>query len=77
MTETEKVDFYNRYQQTIRPKLRHGLETKPLWRRLYWTTGRDSNEYKAGCVEMLEAHFPELFINLSRCINSSTESNLI
>ena len=68
MTEAEKIDFYNRHEVEIHPAIKTKPETKPLWRRLFWTTARDSDEYKAGCVEIFEANFPDLFLKL---INSN------
>ncbi len=64
MNENEKVDFYDLNQQSIHLTIKSNVKTKPLWRRLYWTTGKDSDEYKAGCVDILKAYFPDSFQNL-------------
>ncbi len=64
MTESEKVNFYNLYKSTIHPKIKSQDHTKPLWRRLYWTTVKDSNIYKIGCVDIFITHFPNLYKKL-------------
>ena len=65
MNVSEKVDFYDQNKSSIHPIIKSADETKPLWRRLFWTTGRDSDEYKAGCVDILRTHFPNIFDELS------------
>jgi len=52
MNFSEKVVFYNENRDSIDPKIKTSEKTKPLWRRLYWTTGKNSDEYKAGCVDI-------------------------
>ena len=64
MTQEQKINFYNRHQLTIQPAIKIDPETKPLWRRLFWTTARDSDQYKTGCVDIFKASFPDLFSNL-------------
>ena len=59
MTHQEMVDFYDKNKECIHLKIKSDLLTKPLWRRLFWTTGRDSEEYKAGCVEIYQQHFQD------------------
>ena len=70
MTETEKVDFYNHHKPSIHPVIKSEPNTKPLWRRLFWTTAKNSDEYKSGCVDILKDHFPELFSELKRYNNN-------
>ena len=65
MNQSEKIIFYNKFKDVIHPTIKTHQETKPLWRRLYWTTGRDSDEYKSGCVEILKNKFPILFKELN------------
>ena len=64
MSEIEKVDFYDLHKLIIHPAIKTGPETKPLWRKIFWTTPKDSEQYKAGCVDIFEAHFPDLFMKL-------------
>ena len=64
MNHSEKVDFYNQHKLTIHPAIKTATDTKPQWRRLFWTTARDSDKYKAGCVDIFSAKFPELFDSL-------------
>jgi len=64
MDEREKVLFYDQYRETIHPIIKSKLETKPLWRRLFWTTGRDSDQYKSGCVDIFCEYCPDLFNTL-------------
>ena len=68
MTETEKVEFYNLNKLMIHQKIKTAPETKPLWRRLFWTTGKDSNIYKSGCVDIYIAHFPKSYKRLTNKI---------
>lgn len=64
MQEKEKSNFYDFHKRCIHPVIKSDPETKPLWRRLYWSTGRNSIEYKCGCVDILESNFPYLFDEL-------------
>ena len=64
MNQSEKVLYYNKYKETIHPNIKSGECTKPLWRKLFWTTGRDSDEYKSGCVDIFQEYFNELFHDL-------------
>ena len=64
MDEDEKIIFYNKNKACIHPLIKSYPITKPLWRKLFWTTARDSNAYKKGCVEILEFYFPELIEEL-------------
>ena len=66
MEESEKVILYNMYKQIIHAKIKSDEATKPLWRRLYWTTAKDSNKYKAGCFDIYIYHFPEEFKIISK-----------
>ncbi len=64
MTDSEKVILYDLYRKIIHPLIKSNESTKPLWRRLYWTTGKNSQEYKSGCIDIFKEYFPELFNNL-------------
>ena len=66
MTDKEKLSFYEFHCKCIHPVIKSDPNTKPLWRRLYWSTGKNSNEYKSGCVDILEANFPYLFNELHK-----------
>ena len=61
MTESEKLNFYNLHKSTIHPNIKSQDHTKPLWRRLYWSTAKDSKIYKVGCVDIFMNHFPNLY----------------
>ncbi len=65
MNLTEKVHLYNKNAKSIHQKIKSDPQTKPLWRRLFWTTGRNSDEYKAGSLEIYQEYFPDLFKSLS------------
>ncbi len=71
MTDRDKVIFYNKYQPSIHPLIKSNPDTKPKWRKLFWTTGRDSNQYKVGCVEILKEYFPYLFTELNKEVSIS------
>ena len=79
MNDKEKSDFYDFHFRCIHPVIKSNPDTKPLWRRLYWTTGRSSLEYKCGCIEILQEHFPFLFNELKRIYieesNSAAKNN--
>ncbi len=64
MTQADKVNFYNQHKLTIHPEIKTQSATKSLWRRLFWSTARDSDIYKAGCVDIFVGNFPEQFSNL-------------
>ena len=64
MNEKEKSDFYSFNKHCIQPVIKSDPISKPLWRRLFWSTARDSLEYKCGCVDILMEHFPYLFNEL-------------
>ena len=64
MAEEEKVNFYNLHKSMIHPKIKSDLRTKPLWRRTFWSTAKDSDIYKASCVDIFINHFPELYKKL-------------
>tara|TARA_Y100001970_G_C13885712_1_gene676110 strand:+ start:561 stop:773 length:213 start_codon:yes stop_codon:yes gene_type:complete len=64
MTDDEKVSFYNTNRNCIHPLIKSFPATKPLWRKLFWTTARDSDKYKIGCVDILESYFPEFLREL-------------
>ncbi len=66
MNDGEKLDFYTTHRDCIHPVIKSHPETKPLWRRLYWTTGKNSIEYVSGCLDILKSHFPYLFQELWR-----------
>ena len=66
MTNEEKIILYDLNRLCIHPVVKSDLRTKPLWRKLFWTTARDSREYKIGCIEILETYFPQLFQELIR-----------
>tara|TARA_Y100001968_G_C18865362_1_gene484596 strand:- start:223 stop:438 length:216 start_codon:yes stop_codon:yes gene_type:complete len=70
MTIEEKIIFYDKNKSCIHPVIKSDLITKPLWRKLYWTTARDSEAYKLGCLEILKNNFPELFKELIRLENN-------
>ena len=46
MSGTEKVDFYDQHKPIIHEAIKTESQTKPLWRKLYWTTAKDSYAYK-------------------------------
>ncbi len=64
MKKEQAVIFYDIQRDTIHPLIKSHATTKPLWRKLFWTTARNSDEYKSGCVEIFKLHFPELFKKL-------------
>ena len=64
MTEEQKVMLYDRHRMTIHTNIKTKEETKPLWRKLYWTTGKNSDEYKCGCVDIFQEYFPIIFKTL-------------
>ena len=64
MRPSQKIEFYNRHRLTIHPAIKTDPKTKPLWRRLFWTTAKDSDLYKAGCVDIFKTSFPDLFTSL-------------
>ncbi len=64
MKSSLEIDFYNQHRKSIHPLLKSDPQTKSLWRKLYWTTPKASKEYKVGCVEIIKAHFPKIFIEL-------------
>jgi len=61
MTCTEKLDIYIQHKSFIHTTIKNSQITKPLWRKLFWSTGRDSDEYKTGCVDIYLTYFPELY----------------
>ena len=66
MNKSEQASFYDQHREIIHPKIKTALTTKPLWRKLFWTTGRDSDEYKSGCVEIFKEYFPSEFKTLKQ-----------
>ena len=66
MHDSEKVIFYNNYQSIIHTTIKSDEITKPLWRRLYWTTEKNSDTYKVGCVTIFTEYFPERFSDLDK-----------
>ena len=64
MQEKEKIVFYDRYKLIIHPSIKTQSHTKPLWRKLFWTTAKNSDQYKIGCVDIFTIHFPELYQTL-------------
>tara|TARA_B100000700_G_C14345258_1_gene534631 strand:+ start:93 stop:266 length:174 start_codon:yes stop_codon:yes gene_type:complete len=50
----------------IHPKIKSDYRTKPLWRKLFWTTARDSDEYKIGCITIFIDYFPGLYKKLNK-----------
>ncbi len=62
--DDEKVNFYDQNKEVIHPKIKTWEITKPLWRKLFWTAGRNSNKYKIGCVNIFKTHFPFLYRKL-------------
>ena len=40
-------------------------KAKSCWRKLYWTTEKNSDKYKAGCVEIYSESYPDLFYSMS------------
>ena len=66
MTESLKVNFYNMNKLIIHPTIKTDAKTKALWRKLFWTTGKDSDKYKAGCVDIFKAHLITCYL----CTNS-------
>ena len=61
-----KIEFYNKNKQIIHPLIKSDPITKPLWRKLFWTTGRNSDEYKSGCVDIFIKYFPSKFFKLQK-----------
>ena len=49
MTDDEKINLYDRYRNSIHSSIKTDPRTKPMWRKLYWTSAKDSNRYKIGC----------------------------
>ncbi len=64
MTEADKVYLYDKQKQIIHPLIKADARTKPLWRKLFWTTGKDSDEYKAGCIDIFKDNFPSKYQDL-------------
>ena len=64
MTESEKIVFFDLHRLGIHEAIKTHYQPKSLWRKLFWTTQRDSNQYKAGCVDIFKAHFQELYRTL-------------
>jgi len=64
MEKQEKIVFYNQHKFIIQPSIKNQAQTQPLWRKLFWTTARESDQYKIGCVDIFKIHFPELYITL-------------
>ena len=75
MNAKEKSDFYNLHRQCIHPVIKSDPATKPMWRKLFWTTGKNSVEYKCGCVDILMANFPYLFNELLKTYEHRVNSN--
>ena len=64
MNQLEKANFYNEHIDIIHPKIKSDPQTKPLWRKLYWTTAKNSKEYKSGCVDIFIEYFSKEFKEL-------------
>ena len=64
MNKKLKSNFYDLNKQCIHPVIKSHPSTKPLWRKLYWSTAKNSCEYKCGCVDILQSNFPYLFNEL-------------
>ena len=64
MTEDQKVMLYDLHKVTIHTSIKTNQETKPLWRRLYWTTGKNSDQYKCGCIDLFQTYFPTAYKTL-------------
>ncbi len=73
MNEQEKMNFYDFHIRCIHPVIKSQPNTKPLWRRLYWSTAKNSIEYKCGCIDILKEHFPYLFKELKRIYIEETK----
>ena len=65
MEGEEKVSFYDRHKLKILKTLKTESHTKALWRKLFWTTAKNSDQFKVGCVEILKVHFPNVFTILT------------
>ena len=70
MSCTEKLDIYSQYKSFIHSTIKDNSLTKSLWRKLFWTTGRDSDEYKTGCVDIYLTHFQQLHAEM---LNTNAE----
>ena len=66
MNEKDKAKFYDFHYTCIHPVIKSDPNTKPLWRRLYWSTAKNSIEYKSGCMDILQNNFPYLYDELKR-----------
>ena len=64
MTDQEKIHLYDRYRSSIHFSIKTDPKTKPIWRKLYWTTGKDSDQYKIGCIDIYSENWPELFCSV-------------
>ena len=66
MCTQEKIDFHDQNEALIKLILKSKDETKSLWRKLYWTTAKNSKEYKVGCVNIFKDYFPSEYLDLKR-----------
>ncbi len=64
MTGSEKVNFFNLNKDMIDQQIKTKHETKAFWRKLFWTTARDSDKYQAGYIKNAQIYFPNIFSNL-------------
>ena len=64
MNESRKVEFYDKYRYLIHPRIKSDQFTKPLWRKLFWTTAKNSNQYKSGCVDIFKDNFTDIYSQL-------------
>ena len=74
MEDIQKVKFYDEYKSIINPKIKSAEATKPMWRRLFWTTPRNSDKYKQVCIDIFSTHFPDLFKKIEKDFTAKDES---
>ena len=65
MTDFEKITLYNHQKVNIDRTLKSQSITKSLWRKLFWSTAKNSDIYKVGCIDIYKDHFPEEFVKVT------------
>ncbi len=61
MIAKDKIDLYEMYRSSIYFSIKNHPRTRSMWRKLFWTTVKNSNEYKVGCIDIYSENWPELF----------------
>ena len=74
MPSDENIVFYDKHQPIIHNLIKSDPATKPIWRKLYWTTGKGSDQYKSGSVNIFRDNFPALYLRLK--ISSTNREGL-